>query len=135
MAFVLSDLDAHYFPTPWTLDNWKSISEQDRLLVVMMNMEQVAGFCLFDKSVPDSFAHLLKILIIPELRNQGHSRVLLENAIGQLRQEGCSRLFLEVEENNHAAQKLYYGLGFSIVHRKKDFYGENRNALIMTLGH
>lgn len=132
---MLSELDSLYFPTPWSEDSWKSLNEQNRLLVIMLKKEQVAGFCLFDKSVPDSFAHLLKILVVPEFRKQGHSRVLLDNAIDQLRQEGCSRLFLEVEESNHAAQKLYSGRGFSVVHRKKDFYGENRNALIMTLDH
>jgi len=102
------------------------------LLVILRLEQSVVGFCLFNKSVADSFAHLLKILIIPECRGQGLAQKLLINALGQLQNEGCTQYFLEVEEDNFAAQKLYSSLGFKSIHRKKDFYGANRAALIMT---
>lgn len=132
MAFVLSELDHQFFPTPWSLQDWRVIHEQDRLLVILCSEELVVGFCLFNKSVADSFAHLLKILIIPECRSKGFAKKLLINALGQLQNEGCTQFFLEVEEDNYAAQKLYSSLGFKSIHRKKDFYGANRSALIMT---
>lgn len=132
MAFVLSELDHQFFPTPWSLQDWRVIHEQDTLLMILRSEELVVGFCLFNRSVADSFAHLLKILIIPECRSKGLAKKLLINALGQLQNEGFTNFFLEVEEDNYAAQKLYSSLGFKSIHRKKDFYGVNRSALIMT---
>lgn len=132
MAFVLFELDHQFFPTPWSLQDWRALQEQDRLLVILRSEESVVGFCLFNISVADSFAHLLKILIVPECRSKGLAQKLLINALGQLQDEGCTHYFLEVEEDNYAAQKLYSSLGFKSIHRKKDFYGSNRSALIMT---
>lgn len=133
MASLLYELDREYFPTPWTLKNWEELqSEHDRLLVVMYGHDSIIGFCLFEKSVADSFAHLLKILVIPRERQAGGAKRLLDHSLLQLHAEGCFNLFLEVEEDNLAAQKLYSGAGFKIIHRKKDFYGADRSALIMT---
>ena len=133
MAFVLSKLDRQFFPTPWTLESWtKLFLEQDRLLMLVKFDEIVIGFCLFDKVHLDGFAHLLKILIHPDYRKRGQSKKLLELAILKLSTEGCTHLFLEVEADNNAAQRLYVAAGFQIIHSKKDFYGLNRTALIMT---
>lgn len=134
LALEISLLDGQFFPTPWTLSAWSGLHEQDRLLIVLKEGEGVIGFCLFDKSTIDSFAHLLKILIIPDRRNKGLARDLLDNAINQLDRGGCTRLFLEVEEDNYAAQKLYSSLGFKKIHLKKNFYGPGRSAVIMTRG-
>lgn len=135
MAFVLFELDHSFFPTPWSLDSWqKMFLDHERLLVVALINEQVIGFCLFEKSTGDSFAHLLKILIHPQFQNQGISKKLLVISLNDLELDGCHQFFLEVEETNLAAQKLYSRLGFQKIHRKKDFYGENRAAVIMTKG-
>lgn len=133
MAFVLFELDRDFFPTPWSLDSWKNLFvDHDRLLVLIKNNEEVMGFCLFDKMPEDSFAHLLKIIIHPKFRNKGFSKTLLKEALSHLEISGITQFFLEVEESNLSAQKLYLSQGFKVIHRKKDFYGENRAALIMT---
>ena len=133
MVKELSELDHLHFPTPWTLDSWaKLFIEHDRLLVILKLQNSCIGFCLFEKSTKDSFGHLQKILIHPKYRMQGYSHKLLKMAQAKLEVYGCSELFLEVEESNYAAQRLYLGEGFKIIHRKKDFYGADRSALIMT---
>jgi ribosomal-protein-alanine N-acetyltransferase len=131
MAFVLFELDRQYFPTPWDLNSWTNLFiDHERLLIVLKARKTVIGFCLFDKSVTDSFAHLLKILIHPQFRNTGLSKKLLSEALINLETAGCSQFFLEVEEDNYFAQKLYSAAGFQTIHRKKDFYGTNRSAII-----
>jgi ribosomal-protein-alanine N-acetyltransferase len=132
LAFELSELDRQFFPTPWSLDSWNNLFiDHDRLLMIIKFNESIIGLCLFDKSVEDSFAHLLKILIHPQLRNKGLSKKLLSSALANLEVLGCLHFFLEVEENNCMAQRLYLGLDFQVIHRKKNFYGHNRSALIM----
>lgn len=133
MAFLLFNLDKDFFPTPWDQDAWETLFlGHERLLIILNVSEEVVGFCLFDKSVADSFAHLLKIMIHPDFRKRGLSRKLLDSAILNLESAGCHEFFLEVEEGNCAAQSLYRSAGFEVIHRKKDFYGANRAALIMT---
>lgn len=136
MAFVLSDLDRQYFPTPWSLVSWQNLFfEHDRLLVVIKSDSLIIGLCLFDKSHADSFAHLLKILLDPQYRNFGLSKELLKVSMRILEKAGYTQFFLEVEENNMSAKRLYLATGFKVIHFKKDFYGANRNAYIMTAIH
>ena len=134
LALALFELDQNYFPTPWTRDSWLDLfKEQERLLVTLKKSEGVLiGFCLFDLSHADSFAHLLKVLIIPEERTKKYSKPLLEKALEHLKAHQFSQFFLEVEADNYAAQKLYLSCGMKVIHRKKDFYGQGRDALIMT---
>lgn len=132
MAFALFSLDQNFFPTPWSKDSWENLFQgHDRTLLVASSGHEYIGFSLFDLSRADSFAHLLKMIVHPELRGQGLGRKLLENHLGALKKEGLQHFFLEVEEENHVAQNLYQACGFKVIHRKKDFYGNNRHALIM----
>lgn len=133
MAFALYELDKKFFPTPWSLEAWSQLFQvHDRSLMVALEHHELIGFSLFDLSRADSFAHLLKILVHPEYRGKGLARHLLEHDLLSLKTEGIQHFFLEVEEDNHAAQKLYQNCGFKVIHRKKDFYGYGRGALIMT---
>lgn len=133
MAFVLYELDREFFPTPWSQESWEKLFlEHDRLLVSVSDDQRVIGFCLFDRNVVDSFVHLLKILIHPEFRNMGISKNLLSKALLNLETNGIKQFFLEVEESNLSAQKLYSSQGFRVIHQKKNFYGQGKAALIMT---
>jgi GNAT superfamily N-acetyltransferase len=49
--------------------------------------------------------------IIPEFRNRGISRLLLQAVEGKARQLGCCKLTLEVMENNDRARKVYEAAG------------------------
>lgn len=133
VALKFFQLDKQFFPTPWGHESWKNLFHvHNPLLMALIHDSGPVGFCLFDKVPADSFAHLLKILIHPEFRSRGLAKNLLNAALIKLEEDGYSQFFLEVEEDNFAAQKLYLAMGFKIIHRKKDFYGVNRSALIMT---
>lgn len=133
MAMVLYELDRQFFPTPWSLESWEKLFlEHDRLLVVHVVDGDIFGFCLFDKMSEDFFAHLLKILVVPHARNRGLAKILMLKALSHLETLKYSHFFLEVDENNRSAIKLYSSFGFEVIHRKKDFYGANRSALIMS---
>lgn len=135
MVFLLSELDREFFPTPWSFDSWQDLFfENERLLILLLSDESVIGFCLFNISSEDSFAHLLKILLLPEKRHIGLAGKLLNQATSELDEIGCSKLYLEVEESNYAAISLYTSSGFHSILTKKNFYGEGRSALIMTRG-
>lgn len=133
---AVKNLDGNYFPTPWTEDSWGGLfSEEKRyFLAVAGNEDEVIGFSLFNVSIADSFAHLLKIIVKPEKRVKGVGKEILNFSINELKKSGIKNFFLEVEEKNHAAIKLYEHFGFKIIHQKKHFYSNGETALIMTLG-
>ena len=68
-------------------------------------------------------------------RGQGFSRDLLLTHLGHLAGRGVRTVFLEVEENNQPARRLYGWAGFTITGRRERYYreagGQELNALIM----
>jgi ribosomal-protein-alanine N-acetyltransferase len=67
--------------------------------------------------------------------HRGLSRNLLLTHLGHLAGRGVRTIFLEVEENNQPARRLYERMGFAIVGRRERYYrqagGEQLNALLM----
>lgn len=131
----LKQLDQDHFPTPWGDESWNKIFQSvgQKFIMISESEGEKTGFALFDKSVADSFAHLLKIVINPTVRGQGQGKALLNEAIRVLKEQGTKSFFLEVEEDNNSAINLYQQAGFKIIHHKKQFYSNGASALIMTL--
>src|SRR5436190_24177165 len=80
-------------------------------------------------------AELLSIAIDATQRGRGLSRNLLLTHLGHLAGRGVRKVFLEVEENNPPARRLYERMGFAVVGRRERYYqqpgGEQLNALLM----
>jgi [ribosomal protein S18]-alanine N-acetyltransferase len=68
-------------------------------------------------------------------RGRGLSGNLLLTHLGHLAGKGIRTVFLEVEENNQPARRLYRSAGFSVVGRRESYYrqsgGEALDALLM----
>jgi ribosomal-protein-alanine N-acetyltransferase len=131
---AISAIDLKYFPTPWDRDSWNALFQgHDRMLCLASISEEVVGFTLFDFSVVDSFAHLLKILTLPAYQKQGLGGELLKFSLEVLETEKkIEHFFLEVEHANCSAVSLYKKCGFEVIHTKKDFYGNAKDAFVMT---
>jgi len=79
-------------------------------------------------------AEILSIAIDAPYRGKGLSRTLLLTHLGHLAGRGVRTIFLEVEENNQPARRLYERAGFNVVGRRDRYYrqgGEQLNALLM----
>lgn len=79
-------------------------------------------------------AELLLIGVVPAARRAGHGMALLEATAVRARACGAAELFLEVAEDNFAAQRLYRGAGFAEVGRRRNYYHRQdgyTDALIM----
>jgi ribosomal-protein-alanine N-acetyltransferase len=78
-------------------------------------------------------AEILTFCVAPACRNVGLGRKLLEAAIAELRAAGIKQLFLEVEDGNEAALKLYRGLGAVPVGKRERYYESGADAAIFSL--
>lgn len=80
-------------------------------------------------------AELLTIATDPARRRQGHASACLHAFENAARARGASRLFLEVDCENHAAIALYRDAGFAKIATRAAYYtlpcGSRADALIM----
>jgi len=103
------------------------------------------AFCGPSKE-PDAFvlsrkaadeAEILCIVVSPSRRRDGLARALLSAHLARLAATGVAQIFLEVEEGNEAAQRLYRRFGFVEVGRRKGYYpksdGSRATAIAMRL--
>jgi [ribosomal protein S18]-alanine N-acetyltransferase len=78
-------------------------------------------------------AEILTFCVAPACRNAGLGRALLDAAVAQLRAAGAQQLFLEVEDGNEAALKLYCSLGAVPAGRREGYYEHGADAEIFSL--
>lgn len=80
-------------------------------------------------------AEILGIVVAGRRRRSGLGQTLLSAHLAQLAARGTARLFLEVEEGNAPAIRLYRRLGFETVGRREGYYpkpnGSRAAALVM----
>lgn len=67
----------------------------------------------FDSETGNGF--ITNVSVIPEFQKRGLGRQLLTRCIDELQQTGAIRIRLEVDKDNHTAQRLYSKYGFSTV--------------------
>ncbi len=67
-------------------------------------------------------SEILTAGVLPEHRRQGLGAALIEAAAGHAALLGARSLFLEVADDNEAAQGLYRSCGFKPVGRRAGYY-------------
>ncbi|MGE4371932.1 MAG: GNAT family N-acetyltransferase [Xanthobacter sp.] len=87
------------------------------------------GFVLSHLVAPE--AEILSIAVKGEERRRGLGGILLSHHLRRLAAEGVTTSFLEVEEGNAPALKLYASLGYEQIARRKGYYGGTADALVL----
>jgi ribosomal-protein-alanine N-acetyltransferase len=67
-------------------------------------------------------AEILSVAVAPARRGQGLARALLNLHLRRLAGLGAQAVFLEVDEDNNAARRLYARAGFREVGRRAGYY-------------
>jgi [ribosomal protein S18]-alanine N-acetyltransferase len=130
----LAQIHGGSFHRGWSEDEFESmLAERNTLVHVLRMGRKIIGFAVSRMGADE--AEILSIAIDAGHRGRGLSRNLLLTHLGHLAGRGVRRVFLEVEENNLAARKLYERSGFAVVGRRERYYrhasGEQLNALLM----
>jgi [ribosomal protein S18]-alanine N-acetyltransferase len=130
----LADLHGASFHRGWGEGEFEAMLSERNTLVHRLRLgRKLIGFAV--SRIAADEAEILSIAVDAGHRGRGLSRNLLLTHLGHLAGRGVRSIFLEVEENNAPARRLYERTGFTVVGRRERYYkqpdGEQWNALLM----
>jgi [ribosomal protein S18]-alanine N-acetyltransferase len=134
-ADALARLHAAAFYRGWPVEDFETyIAAQDTpTLAACDARRRIAGFATMRLSADE--AELLTIVVDRKWRGKGLGGALMRAAFDDLMRSPAKALFLEVEEGNGPALRLYRGFGFDEVGRRQGYYprpdGGAATALVM----
>nr|WP_165982634.1 GNAT family N-acetyltransferase [Dankookia rubra] len=79
-------------------------------------------------------AEILTLAVCPAARRRGLGGALMAAALAGAALRGAAAMFLEVAAGNAAALGLYLGLGFAEVGRRRRYYPDGSDALVLRRG-
>lgn len=134
---ALAALEAAAFTAPgspaWSRDLLAGELAQPTALVLAAVDEEsrAIGYAAFRHVGPES--ELLRVAVAPEARSRGVGRRLVDEGIARLRERGVATCFLEVRPANTPALALYERLGFRTVDRRRRYFPDGADALVLRL--
>lgn len=123
---AVAAIEADAFTTPWKATAFRTLLDRPGavLLVLDLPSRPVSGYsvlwCIQDQG------ELANIAIVPEFREQGLGRQLLERVLAEARQRGVESLYLEVRDSNLRARSMYASQGFEEIGVRRDYYEKPR---------
>jgi ribosomal-protein-alanine N-acetyltransferase len=123
------------FGEAWTRSQLAGILPMAGVLLILARNSsgEAIGFSLC-RTVADE-SELLLIAVIPENHRRGIGRMLLDDFLDRARDDGASRVHLEVRDGNPAVA-MYREAGFAPVGRRHNYYhassGERFDAITLS---
>ncbi|HET7884750.1 MAG TPA: ribosomal protein S18-alanine N-acetyltransferase [Bradyrhizobium sp.] len=123
-ATALSQIHGASFHRGWGESEFERMLTERNTLVHRLRMgRKTIGFSV--SRIGADEAEILSIAVAESHRGRGLSNKLLLTHLGHLAGRGVRTVFLEVEENNQPARRLYEGAGFGIVGRRERYYRQS----------
>ncbi len=126
-------IEARSYRFPWPVKVLRGCLRAGYYCCVLENSrEQLCGYAFLTHAAGE--AHVLNVCVEPGHQGRGLGKMLMRHLIHFCRYCGDEKVFLEVRKSNLVAQKMYSGLGFSVIGRRKNYYrdGSHReDAVVM----
>lgn len=134
VAGILSKIHEECFPTYWNSDAFTGFfSVAGTRALVTDAADGIAGMIVW--RVVGEQADIMTLAVLPPYRRQGMARLLVEQALAYAKNAGATTFFLDVEDGNTPAIRLYESYGFTVLRRRKLYYqkpdGSYTDALVM----
>lgn len=119
------------FPRPWTRTHFLAEIEAVHSfpLVALGPDSQIIGY-VCPMLVLDE-GHILDVAVDSHFRGKGIGKALVERVLMDCRERGAAFVSLEVRASNTPAIHLYQQLGFKETGRRKRYYENGEDALLM----
>jgi ribosomal-protein-alanine N-acetyltransferase len=120
-AVAIAPLHALSFRRGWSEQEVEGLLT-DRHVIAhrIMTGRQLVGF-IMSRQVEDE-AEILSVAVAGRQRGRGLARILLTLHLRRLAGLGCRTVFLEVDEHNKPAIRLYDRAGFREISRRPNYY-------------
>lgn len=124
-------IESKSFPRPWTREHFVDELNSPRScpLVARTDDGGIAGY-ICPMIVLDE-GEILDVAVRPDCRGRGIGKALVGRAIGELSARGAKIVCLEVRVSNLSALELYRKLGFRDSGRRKGYYENGEDAILM----
>jgi [ribosomal protein S18]-alanine N-acetyltransferase len=120
-AAALANLHGASFRRGWSEDEFERLLlERNVVTHRAMIGRQLVGFVVSRLAPPE--AEILSIAVASSQRGRGLARALLDLHLRRLVGLGTRTVFLEVDENNTPARRLYRRMGFGDAGRRERYY-------------
>ena len=137
-AATIADLDAVHaiemesFPQPWRSEFFAhELALDGRVNLVAVIDGVVIGY-VFTMWILDEM-HVNKIAVDSRVRRKGVAIALMEHCLDFARRHDIAVISLEVRDSNRGAQDFYRHLGFTSAYRRRRYYPDGEDAVVMTL--
>ncbi|NWG23151.1 MAG: GNAT family N-acetyltransferase [Pseudorhodoplanes sp.] len=124
---ALAALHAHSFHRGWSEEEFERLlADRGVLAHRAMIGRRLCGFII--SHMVEAEAEILSVAVSQRHRGSGIGRLLLALHLGRLTALGIKVVFLEVDEANEPARRLYRRAGFHEVGRRSGYYAGPRGA-------
>ena len=101
-----------------------------RHVVVLEDDGAVTGYGVL--LAVDETADIQRVSVARACRRAGAGQHILQALLVEAERRGCAQVLLEVAADNAPARALYDAAGFTVIAERRDYYGVNRHAVVMS---
>lgn len=116
-------------PDAWGEEHFRSSLSGNGVWARTAVTGNICGFSIARKACDE--LQLDRIAVAASHRKMGIGKWLMTDLLNFGRQAGCREAVLEVRVSNEAALRLYTGFDFQILSRRRAYYGNGEDALVM----
>jgi ribosomal-protein-alanine N-acetyltransferase len=126
------NIEKDLYKTPWNEKQYKYELEENEFsyVFILEHNDIIVGYygfwVMFDE------CDITKVSIRKEFQGMKLSNILMEDCFNRVKALGCKKINLEVRTTNERAINLYKKHGFEDVIIRKNYYGKNEDALILS---
>ena len=129
-AIAVEDIENKAFKSAWTLLDFVYEANRDDSISIVGEIDgQIVAYACVWVSFDE--ADVANIAVDEDFRGQGIGTKLFAEIVRRVKAQGITAITLEVRVSNVAAIKLYEHFGLRSVGRRKGYYEDGEDALIM----
>ena len=123
---LLVELERVCLPDAWRKNTLQNLMNEARYLVLIV---EDFGYLIGWSAA--GVAEIERVGILPARRGCGWGALLVGEAVAAFANRNAREIWLEVRETNVAARALYAKCGFEVGGRRREYYDNGEDAILM----